>query len=186
MNIAGNILEHLTQNEKDLIVRLPYRVGLWISQSDETGGEQSEAAEMTALSNIIQGFTEQVFGSEDVQYIMAETLRQKNDWPNWADNMGDVPDECMRAYDVLTLHLDEKEMNAFRTRILEIGEAVALAFREEEPAKPSYEGAFSITRILGILRLYSRDQKDDAYHNISAKERAALHLLAQALNAPEA
>lgn len=174
-----NILEKLTIDEKDLITRLPYRVGLWVSQSDDTGGEQSDAAEMTALANIIHGFTESVFGSEDVQYIMAETLRNKADWVNWTSNVGDVPDEAMRAHDVLMLHLDAKEMNAFRARMLEIGEAVALAFREDEGDQDEREGLFA--RLLGLFGA-GKPQDHDEYINISSKERAALQLLSQALS----
>jgi len=173
-----SILEQLTTNEKDLVTRLPYRVGLWVSQSDQTGGEASEEAEMTALANIVEGFTEQVFGSEHVQHIMAETLRNRASWPNWHNDLGDVPDECMRAHDVLAVHMNDKELGAFRVRMLEIGEAVALAFCEDDGAQASGKGI--VASLLGMIGI-RRHEPYQEFMNISAKERAALVMLGQAL-----
>jgi len=168
------ILSKLKIDEKDIVVRLPYRAGLWISQSDETGGTAADDAEMTALNNIMEGFTSEIFGSEDVQHIMAETMKERQRWPEWGADLQDVPDEAMQAVDILALHCDPKELSAFKHRLYEIGEAVAMAFCEVDEA-PKEPGFFA--KLLGLGR-----GANGGAASISDKERKALNMLAAALN----
>ena len=127
-------LEALAPTQKDLIVALPYRVGLWVSKSDLTGGAESSAQELQALSNILHAFSEDVFGSALVQHVMHETLARKDLWPAWAVDLESVPRECAAAYEALREHFEEKEVKVYALRLMEIAEAVALAFREAPQA----------------------------------------------------
>lgn len=183
-----SFLDEIPPEKRDMLVSLPYRVGLWVSQSDTTGGGQSDAEEQQALSNIITGFAEEVFGAETVQRIISETLRKKSEWPRWANNLGDVIADCRNAVDILSEVVDRKEVNAFRHHLVEIGEAVALAFREFDENQsimkklPVYMSYFSSR--LQALKEHRPYKTLDEYLNISVHERRALTTLAQALDTP--
>ena len=179
-----NMLEKMTEDERALIISLPYRAGLWVSLSDDTGGDEAADKELTALANIIAGFSSQVFGSELLQYVMNETLKYKDRWPEWSKKLEAFPSECENALDILYQYVDDKDVTAFSQRLMEIGEAVAVAFREYED-----ETFVNQLRIYGsyiMSRLRAKFTKEpersfDQYLSISISERKALTTMANSL-----
>ena len=127
-----SFLSQLTDNQKTTLVSLPYRVGLWVSQSDQSGGVLSDSQELQVLSNIINGFAEDMFGSEVVQEIMTETVKRKAEWSAWALQVSSVAEDCRFGLDVVAQYADAKDVTAFKNHLMQIAEAVALAFREYE------------------------------------------------------
>ena len=180
-----NFLDHVTTQQRLQIVSLPYRVGLWISESDTSGGEESGEKERKALAAILNGFTEDVFGSEVVQCVMSETVARKAEWAGWGKKLENVPEQCSHVVDMLSERVDPKELSAFKQHMMEIGEAVALAFRE-------YGGEMSLKDKISTYVTYytgkinamiqKRPYKSlQEFLNISAAERSALSTLAQSL-----
>lgn len=179
-----SFLKPLSRDQRVLLTSLPYRVGVWISQSDMGGGWDADLRERQVLGNILIGFTQDVFGSEAVQHIMTETLEQKDKWPEWSAQPGTVLADCRLAARLLAEHVDEKEVRAYRQRLLEIAEAVALAFREEQ------NGGLR-QKVLTIAEYYSDwfaallKRQDfvslERYRNISRREREALRELTHVL-----
>lgn len=179
-----SFLDELPQDQRDLIISLPYRVGIWISHCDDAGGEEASSDEKNALAAIIEGFTRDVFGSEVVQYIMMETMMSKDKWDGWALNYKNVAADCQQAIDILNEVVEAKEVNAFKQRLYEIAEAVALAFRE-------YDSLDIVTKIRVYVNYYREKwaaakrkhvfKTLDQYLNISLKERQALRNLADTL-----
>jgi len=51
-----SFLDDISSAERELLVSLPYRVGIFVSKSDEEGGEVSGEQELRALSNILTGY----------------------------------------------------------------------------------------------------------------------------------
>lgn len=181
-----DVLDRLTEEQRTLVVSLPYRVGLWVSHADQSGGADAEEKERTALHNILDGFAHQVFGSELLQYIMNGTVTRKGEWPAWGEDLEAVPVECERALDVLRVYVDEKDINAYVTRLMEIAEAVALAFREYE--RLSMKDQLVIYSSYLFMKVKARFQKNavtsyDQYLSISVRERKALGQLSHALGA---
>ena len=182
--INTNILEDLTPDQRLNIVSLPYRAGLWISVSDQTGGNKADAKELLALSNIISGFASQVFGSELLQYVMQETVNRKGEWEKWTAHIENVPKEAESAIEVLRAHAPENEVNAYVTRLMEIAEAVALAFREYENMTFSDQlkvyGLYILSALKG--KFGSGPTKTfDQFLRISLEERRALNILAASM-----
>lgn len=180
-----NFLDQLAPDNREMIVSLPYRVGLRVSQSDDTGGSDSDEQEMRALASLLSGYAQEVFGSETVQYIISETISNRAKWPEWSGKLDTVEQDCHQAIDLLSEIVDFKEVSAFKQHLLEIGESVAMAFREQQN--------------LGLLarwKLYLDYKKDlklaaqkkipvkswDQFLNISTHERQALRSIAGALN----
>ncbi len=181
-----NFLDELTPEQRTLLVSLPYRVGLYVSRSDNTGGDDSDEAELKALDDIITGYSQEVFGAETVQYVISETVRRKSEWASWSENLGDIGSECHRALDVLYEAVDEKEVNAFKHHLLEIGESVALAFREYGNSTPFIDKL----KVYIIYQIESFNAKKrgipyknwEQFINISLDERKALRSVAMALD----
>ena len=179
-----SFLDDLPSDQRELIISLPYRVGVWVSHADDVGGKKADEEEKTALANILHGFTTDVFGSEVVQYVMAETIAHNAEWEKWSKNMSSFAKDCQHAIDVLKESVDEKEVSAFKQRLLEIAEAVALAFRE-------YDNLGFLSKLYVYLMYYkeryqaARKHRSfktlDQYLNISLKERRALYSLANTL-----
>lgn len=180
-----SFLNDLVDEQRSLLMRLPYRVGLFVSQSDDTGGEQSDEQELVALSNILTGYAGEIFVCETVQYIISETMRHKDNWDDWQQDLGDVTADCKRAVDLLADVVDEKEVNAFKQHLMEIGEAVATAFREIETS--SFIDELKLKMAFTILE-YKAKRAGHAYKtyeeflNISPSERKALVALRDALD----
>lgn len=179
-----SFLDDLSADQRQMLVSLPYRVGIYVSQSDVSGGADSDAQELQALSNILGGFAGEVFTSETVQYVITETLRQQEHWAAWNKLADEVIADCRRAIDVLNDHVEEKEVNAFKQHLMEVGEAVALAFREVEDLSFSKRLALKIQ----FMKLEYMAKKQghvyktfDEFLNISSAERAVLEDLASAL-----
>ncbi|MBK6895391.1 MAG: hypothetical protein IPH06_02210 [Alphaproteobacteria bacterium] len=180
-----SFLNQMDPDDRDMVVSLPYRVGLRVSKSDDTGGNESDEQEMQALSSILSGYAQEVFGSETVQYIISETISKRNKWPEWSGTLEKVEDDCHKAIDVLSSVVDQKEVNAFKQHLIEIGESVAMAFREQQN--------LGMIAKLKLFMDYKKDKKLaaqkkisvktwDQFLNISAHERRALRSIAGALN----
>ena len=178
-----SILERLTPDQKNTLVSLPYRAGLWISQSDSSGGEEAEREELQALSNIIHAFAEEMFGSENMQRIISATLTNKDQWPRWAENVKSVPTDCRLAIDVIAEYGDPKDVNVFRTHIMEIAEAVALAFQESYPESLIGRLKAYLAWRSSLRKKIISVQSFEEFLRISDSERNALYTLAQALKA---
>ncbi len=181
-----NFLDQLSEDKRTLLVSMPYRVGLFVSQSDTSGGDDSDEAEMQALDNIITGYSQEIFCAETVQYIVSETVRRKAEWSSWSDNLGEIGNECHKALDILYDTVDKKEVNAFKNHLLEIGESVALAFRE-------YGDNTSMADKLKMRMIFRKEKKQaekagiiyknwEQFINISLEERKALRSVATALD----
>ena len=181
-----NFLDQLTEDQRTLLVSLPYRAGLFVSQSDNAGGDDSDDAEMQALDNIITGYSQEIFCAETVQYIVSETVRRKSEWPAWSDNLGEIGNECHKALDILYDSVGEKEVNAFKNHLIEIGESVALAFKEYGKGTPLLDKVK--VRMIYYREKRAADKLGITYKNwdqfiyISLDERRALRSLATALD----
>ncbi len=180
-----NFLDQLTQQQRDMIVSLPYRVGLHISQSDDTGGDESDEIEAQTLNNLLTGFSQEVFGAETVQYVIGEAVQRKADWPKWAEAVNSVEEDCHKTISILSDIVDPKEVSAFKGCMVEIGESVAMAFREYSDDMPIFQ---KLKFFLAYHKGKSQAEKlkrayksYDEFLNISLKERKALCDIAHAL-----
>lgn len=178
-------LNALPDDIRQLIIKLPYRVGLFISMSDQSGGEDSDEAEMAALANVVTYYVEDYCKSEFAQSVMLETLRHKADWPSWHADIEHVHEDCKKVFDALTDQLEMKDILAFKNNLLEIAIAVAMAYREFDTSDPWIERFkiyldILIERIKAMIR-GETSQSFDQMLNISRDEKAALNKLAGTL-----
>lgn len=182
---SEEIFQQLAKEDETLLVSLPYRVGFYISQSDQTGGVQADDAELYTLINILRGFSEDFCKSEFVQKILIETVARKDEWESWNGDLQTVPEECGRALVLLSDVLDEKEAGSLKEILMDIGMAVAMAFRESQPASKSASGGLS-GLLKGLMRSLSGRAEESSspfqHINVSGPERRALESLAKAMD----
>ncbi len=174
----------LSEEETALLVPLPYRVGYFISVSDQTGGEESDTAEQEALETMITSYAQDYCKSEFVQRLMERTVADKKDWESWQENSENVLEECKRVCYILKDRLAKKDYDYFRMNLYEIGTTVASIFQEEDPPSNFAEKMQDLfNMILGRKpRIYLPDGSYQNVDNISMLERAALAGLRQALD----
>jgi len=179
-----DMLSDLTPDIRNFIIRLPFRVGQFISDSDQTGGDESAAAEAAALQNIVTFYVEDSVKSQFSNEVMSEMLNQKAKWSSWRDNIATVPDECKNLSNQLAGVIELKEVTAFKHNLLEIGLVVAQAYQEQDTSTfmdkmmsfiknaPERFDAF----ISGSAYISNKESL-----NVSAQEKKALMLLAENL-----
>lgn len=178
-------LNDLPDDIRLLVVRLPYRVGFYVSASDKTGGDESDAAEMAALEGIVTFYVEDFCKSEFAQAVMLETIQRKAEWDGWQEKIEIVPEEIRKVLDFLVDKLDGKELTAFKNNLLEIAIAVAQAYREFDVSQPLTERvqvylSILMARIKALVK-GQEIQSHDTLLNISRDEKMAINLLADAL-----
>lgn len=179
-------LDDFSPEQRDLLVALPYRVGLWVAHSDMAGGDNSAEAEMRVLTQVITAFAEDFCKSEFAQALMEETVRRQSEWSDWSQYLDEVPSECNRAISLLSERLDNKSVVSFKMNLMEIATDVAMAYRELD------ENAAVLDRLSILLRAAidrirarlsgRRVPSMDELLNISTSEQRAIDILALALD----
>lgn len=192
-----DVWDKLSAEQQEFLVALPYRTGLWISQCDQTGGQESSAQELAALETIVISFAEDFCKSEFVENLMRKTLAQREIWSQWQDNMTAIPADVRRAVDMLAPLLERKDITSFKQTLIEIGTAVAEAYRESDHEdEDDDEGDYGFVAEIrdhiraAMERLTGRWNSGPAarnyqFSNISKTERAALAELTTALRPDE-
>lgn len=173
-------LEQFPADIYQTLIALPYRVGLFVSASDSTGGPASEAKELAALENVVTFYVEDTLKSEFAQSIMLVTLQHKAYWKDWGSDIKSVPNECRDMMAYLEDRVESRNVLAFKGNLLEIAMAVALAYRETE----SETGFFAkIKRLFSPIKIETV-HSNNSHLNISVAEKAAINELAEIFGIP--
>lgn len=177
-------LEQFSREDLDLLVSLPYRVGLWISASDRTGGHSADDQEREALERAMATIAGAMFESAMVHEVMAEAFLRKQDWTAWSAELATVTDECRRAIRVMTGRVSQRDVDAYRNNLMRMALTVARAFREDDRNEPwlfrlGRGLSVAVDRVFGALQ--GEKFNPDDILNISYDEDQALNDLAKAL-----
>lgn len=179
-------LDDFTQDQRELLVSLPYRAGLCVSECDLKGGEEAVVLEMQAMESLITGFAEDYLKSEFVESLMKETLARRERWPEWNAGLDSVPQECRQAVALLSERLDSKDVLSFRQNIMEIALSVAQAYGEEEGnaragSRFPFQDRFD-RLVKNLLKKEAAPARGRiALRNVSVAERQVLEAMSDAL-----
>jgi|JI10StandDraft_1071094.scaffolds.fasta_scaffold149328_2 hypothetical protein len=182
-------LDHFNEEQRELLIKLPYRAGLWVSVSDTTGGDDSDEAEKMALANIVRSFTEDFLKSEFVEEVMRETVARRDQWDKWSTQTDAIPDEVRKGIEIASAHIDYKHIHALKLSLMDVAMAVAMAYRELDESTP----------LMAQVRIYSKYWLEhvrayilktqppimEQFLNISQDEHKALDILSGALRMKE-
>jgi len=183
-------LEKFSEDEKTLLVSLPYRAGLWLGSVDDSGGPTADFKELTELEKIVDEKSRGMFESAFVHEVMVETNGRQDQWREWAKSIDTTLDDCTKAVALIDGKLSGKDIDAYRANIMAIGLSVAKAFREFDDGASLPVKLMLQIRLFweGCLRILSRGKSREHDHdiksiyNISYEEDVALAKLSKALH----
>ena len=178
-------LNDLDDDLQKQVVKMPYRIGMFVSQSDTVGGDKADEKELQALEVIVTSYAEDYCKSEFIEQVMRQTVLSKSAWDEWAKNINSVPEECQALLHQLEETMAEKDLNAFKSILYEIGRAVALAYRELDSSVSGMvmmRRRFRFFKQKMVARKTGQEQlRWEQYLNISGAEQRALDKLQDAL-----
>ncbi len=173
-------LKEMQAEDRGLLIGLPYRVGVWMSHSDDEEGEADDVREMKALEHIIKSIASVHEESSFVQEVAAETLNKKDQWEIWANHSFDILADCEKAIEVLKKTVNVNDLKDYRKTLVNIAETVAAAYGEFGMGAGDDEGVLGgfLNKVVGKLK---GEEQEDSFMNISPAEGDALDRLKMAL-----
>lgn len=168
-------LSDMSHEERELVIGLPCRVGVWMAHAEDEGGEKDDARETAALEKNIGGLAKSEKVPAFVRELLKETLARRG---QWAEDAGDVLSDCARAVKILDEKCGKADRNNFKRALKKIAYQVAGAHGEFGDFDAD-EGKGVFGRLLGKI---GGGAKADDFMNISPGEEEALRALAAALH----
>lgn len=176
-----SVLLSFLPEETDLIVGLPFRVGMHVSHVDDEDGERDDEREMKALEKTLHMVAKSHEGSAFIQEVVQETLNRRDEWSCWAEGVFKIAPDCTRAVAILNAKMHKDEVKEYKAVIVEVASAVAQAYGEFGDDSVEQKGfASAMKKIVGGFLGTSRD---DSGHpmNMSATESSAIAVIVDAL-----
>lgn len=180
---AEDIFARFSEEELQALFALPYRIGVFVSHADITGGWDAQEVEIKTLSGILREFAEDFCKCELSQKVLMESLRLRERWPQWSHEIDNVPDEAKKTMGVIESIFPEKTLRDFKEVMMDIAMAVAMAFREGD-VQPASAGKAKFSALSDLMTRLLKGAKAAplSHANISRNERAALRRLAKAMD----
>ena len=172
------ILSSFTSEDAELIISLPYRIGMHISYSEDEEGEKDDRLEMQALekslSNVMQKRGE---NSALAQEVVESVLASKDKWESWSQGVFNIEPLCKNAVLALKTQVDSKEIEDYIRVCLSVAAGVAQAYGEFGEDGDADAGEGIIGKIVAeISRIIPGAKGQEAHHpmNVSAAEDSAI------------
>ena len=173
-------LEKFTPEERLLVISLPYRAAMWVSNIDDNKGSTvDDKIERKAIEGTIKRFAAASEKIPVAAAVMQDILSQKGRWNEW----GLMTDEEPLLYDATKAvlaakkHFTEAELNQYREAIWRLSVSVAQAYGEH--VDPDNE--MHVNNFFGKLLGSKPKGGSKNTENISPKEKDALKKLKSAL-----
>lgn len=176
-------LDDFSASELELLVSLPYKVGVYVSHADDEDGQLDDEREMDALQSCLKAIASLNEGKPFTAEVMRQTLAMRTDWPRWAGQSFNVPTEAAQAKALLTGHANEMETKNYCRALMEVATTVAQAYGEFGEYEDDEKGGLFGSIVGKITDTLSAMSSDDANHpmNVSAAEDNAISALRDAL-----
>ena len=164
-------LSAFSKSELELLVALPYKVGVWVGAAEDEEGESDDQKEAQALQGCIKAIAALHADKPFLKALAAQTLGLRSEWPRWADQSFNVLDDAEKAVTLLKGKVSSGDVKSYRGMIMEVATTVAQAYGEFGDWEDEGEGFF--TRIAEKFKSLSQDNKDHPM-NVSAAEETAI------------
>lgn len=172
-DLYKNFFTSLSKADLALLVPISYRVGLWMSEVDDRGGDEADELEIKVLELIVSEIAEDFCKTQFIQILMGWTLKNRNNWENWHVGLEKTPEECKKVMWLLRQNgADEKDLKSFQHTLMHIAVSVAMAFREEEPSVNVIDDVKA--KFMSVFGDNQVDYQKERLKNISSIEKKAL------------
>ena len=176
-------LSEFLPEHQNILIGLPYKVGMYMSHADDAHGEVDDEREVKALERCIRAIAGLHEDKPLTSEIMRACLASKEEWDVWGNHSFNAPDAARQAVEILTAKASEQELKNYREALMEIATTVAQAYGEFGEFDEEDEGG-GLSGLLGkITSKLSGMSAEDKDHpmNVSASEGEALMVLRAAL-----
>lgn len=126
-------LAKLTTEERALIISIPYRVGVWVSNCDDNDKTRmDDKRESQTLELVISKMSKAHRKMPFAASVMSEVQGQRQIWDTWARSASEVEilSDVQKALELAHQKLSPKEAGQYKQAVWNIGIAVAQAFGE--------------------------------------------------------
>ncbi|MEM6781253.1 MAG: hypothetical protein AAF569_05270 [Pseudomonadota bacterium] len=177
-----SIFTDFLEEEIILLVSLPYRVGVWMSQvDDDASTDRDDEREQRALEAVMKQIAADKKQTPFASAVVQETLTYPDHWAGWGQQIDTLMDDIAKATALIDDRLPQDNAQNYRKCLLTVASAVAHAYGEFEEAeseeKPSFFGNL-MNKISDKVNVLSDDPD-----NMSPAEQDAMKKLRTALDA---
>ncbi len=173
-------LSSFTPEEADLIVSLPYRIGMNVSYSEDEGGELDDTLEMKALETKLRDMEQKADDGSLTKEIASTTLKSKDKWEAWSQGVFNIEPLCEKAVATLKTKANVDEIKGYVRMCLEIASGVAEAYGEFGDDEQE-ESSGIIGKIMSKIMPGAKGQEAHHPMNVSAAEDSAIERISAAM-----
>jgi|GEM_PF-759217 len=179
-------LSSFTPEEVDLIISLPYRVGMHVSYSEDEGGELDDTLEIKALGSTLREFAQKADDGSLIREVASAALESKDKWEAWSQGVFNIEPLCEKAVTTLKTKANTDEIKGYIRMCLNVAHGVAQAYGEfgEDDHDDVAQSSGIIGKIMEELSKVMPSMKgQEAHHpmNISAAEDSAIERIGAAM-----
>ncbi len=176
-------LSMFSSDEQEIIVSLPYKVGVYVSHAEDEEGEMDDEREMRALEHCLKSIARLHEDKPFIQEVAKQTLSRKGDWARWTDQSFHALKQAEQISDVMFRTLGKQGFKQYRALVMEVAGAVARAYGEFGDWDDEESEGFFKNVINTVVTGFSNLSQDDKNHpmNVSPAEEGALSDLSKAL-----
>ncbi len=172
-------LSDFSDEEIDLIVSLPYKVGVSVSYADDEEGEIDDLREMRALETSIIEASKRHSNMGLTQEVASEILSSKDKWDLWAkQGVFNIEPLCEKVVVVLKSKADDDEVLSYVEMVVELATTVAQAYGEFGQDDQGEKGLLGVL-VSKISKIF--DNGTNHPMNVSASENDVISSISAAL-----
>jgi hypothetical protein len=170
-------LSEFSNEERNLLISIPYRVGLWISESDDnTKSKFDDKRERQALEGTITRLAGLHRKMPFAAAIMKDIESNKSVWPTWQAQAAEdvVLADCQKAIELCRTKCSKVEQAQYKQTVWQTGLIVAQAYGEQiDPDNEMHADRF----FAWVASFISAPKMAKSPENMSVKEKTALKKL---------
>lgn len=172
-------LNIFTDEQRMMLVALPFKAGICISDADDIEGEDDDVQERKALEICLREILKSYENDAFISGIVGETLRRRGEWAAWAEKSWSAPDEARKVAAFLYGAVPKKLFFSYGKMIVEIASAVARAYGEYGSFDDDRADEGFFAKIIGGFRGMSGEDPGHPM-NVSASEDEMIAAIAGA------
>lgn len=118
--------------DKEFLIGVFYKVGVWISNIDDDGEEHADEKEEKVLMTALEHISKKYKKNPLISQLSGEAARQTGNHQRWSDASDNAVEDATKGAKLIKQQMSPEDLKAYREALREVARAVATAFREGE------------------------------------------------------